>query len=354
MLPHLFDPLTLRGVMLRNRIAMSPMCQYSSEDGFANDWHLTHLGSRAVGGVGLIVVEATAVEPRGRITPNDLGLWKDEHIDMLARIVRLIKQHGAVPGIQLAHAGRKAGTARPWDGGRPLSDEDGGWLPDAPSALPFNDGYRTPHALTVEEIKEVQSNFRAATIRALEAGFEVIELHGAHGYLAHSFLSPLSNQRTDEYGGSFDNRTRFMIETVRQMRGVMPQELPLLVRFSATDWVEGGWTLEDSIALASCLKDEGVDMIDSSSGGMSPKAVVPVGPGYQVPLSEGIRHGAGIATAAVGLISSAYQADEIIRNGRADLVMLGRELLRDPYWALHAAQQLHQPLPTPPQYLRAF
>ena len=351
---HLFEPLTLRGVTLRNRIGVSPMCQYSCVDGIATNWHLVHLGSRAVGGAGLVIAEATAVEARGRITPNDLGIWSDSHVEPLKRITEFVSEHGAIPGIQIAHAGRKAATARPWDGGKPLSDEAGGWNIIGPSPIAFNEGYRQPAEMTLDQIHEVQQAFRAATIRALQAGFRYLELHAAHGYLIHSFYSPCSNKRTDKYGGEFENRIRFVLETAALVREVWPAELPMAVRLSCTDWTEGGWALEDSINLACHLKDLGVDLIDCSSGGNVPKASVPVGAGYQVPLAEAIRHGADIKTAAVGMITEPMQADEIIRNGRADLVLLARELLRDPYWPLHAAQKLKQKGKVPPQYERAY
>lgn len=352
---HLFEPFTLRGVTLRNRIGVSPMCQYSSDDGFANDWHMVHLGARAAGGAGLVIAEATAVEARGRISPHDLGIWTDAHIEPLLPITRFIRSQGAVAGIQIAHAGRKASTARPWDGGRPVGSEAGGWEDVVgPSAVPFAEGYHLPHALSVEEIHGVQQAFRDAAVRANAAGFDWLELHGAHGYLLHSFLSPLANQRTDDYGGSFENRIRLMVETTRLVRAVWPEHKPLTVRFSATDWTAAGWTVEDSIALAQRLKPEGVDLIDCSSGGAAPGIAIPVGAGYQVPLAEAVRRGAGIPTAAVGLITEPMQADEIVRNGRADVVLLAREMLRDPHWPLHAAEKLKQPLPTPPQYLRGF
>lgn len=355
---HLFEPLTVRGITLKNRIGVSPMCQYSADDGFANDWHLVHLGSRAVGGAALIIVEATAVEPRGRISPHDLGLWSDAHIAGLRRITDFLKAHGAVAGIQIAHAGRKAGTARPWDGGKPVSDAQGGWEPVAPGPLPFREGYRTPHELTIDEIHALRAAFVAAAIRARKAGFEWLELHAAHGYLLNSFLSPLSNCRTDRYGGSFENRARFILETIRDLRRAWTADFPLAVRISATDWAVGGWTLVDSIGLARLMKAEGVDLVDCSSGGIDPNQKIPVGPGYQVPLAEAVRRGAGIPTAAVGLISTPHHADEIIRNERADLVLLGRELLRDPYWPLHAAHALKQPfgepVKPPPQYDRAY
>ncbi len=354
-MPHLFEPFTLHSVTLRNRIGVSPMCQYSAQDGLANDWHLVHLGSRAVGGAGLIIVEATAVEARGRISPGDLGLWSDAQVEPLARAAAVIKANGAIPGIQIAHAGRKASTLRPWEGGGPLSANDPrGWPVVGASPLPFAEGYPAPHALNLAEIRQVQAAFRAAAGRALAAGFEWLEIHAAHGYLIHSFYSPLSNQRDDAYGGNFDNRTRFLVETVQEVRRTWPERLPLTVRLSCTDWIEGGWTISDTAALARRLKAEGVDLIDCSSGGNAAKAALPLGPGYQVPLAEAVRGEAEIPVAAVGLITAPEQADEIIRNGRADLVLLGRQLLRDPYWPLHAAQALKQPAPVPPQYLRAF
>lgn len=329
-MPHLFEPLTIQQVTLRNRIGVSPMCQYSAIDGHANDWHLAHLGARATGGAGLIIVEATATEARGRISPYDLGLWSESQIEPLARIVRYIESQGAVAGIQLAHAGRKAGTARPWEGGGPLSEQEGGWQPLGPSSIPFAQPYQSPLAMSSIQIAEVQVAFRDAALRARQAGFRWLELHAAHGYLLHSFLSPLSNTRTDQYGGSFENRIRFLIETTRAVREIWPSALPLTVRISCTDWVAGGWTIEESIQLAQRLREEYVDLIDCSSGGTALAASIPTGAGYQVPFAEQIRRGAGIATAAVGLITAPAQADEIIRNGRADLVLLGRELLRVP------------------------
>ncbi len=332
------------------------MCQYSAEGGFANEWHMVHLGSRAVGGAALVITEATAVEARGMISPFDLGLWSDEQIEPLARIVRFIHSQGGAAGIQLAHAGRKAGTARPWDGGKPLSDDEGGWQPVGASPIPFAEGYRTPTELTRAEICQVQTAFQKSALRALQAGFDWVEIHGAHGYLIHSFYSPISNQRVDEYGGSFENRARFALETTRAVRQVWPERLPLTIRLSCTDWVEGGWTGEDTVDLAHRLKTEGIDLIDCSSGGAVPRAPVPVGAGYQVPFAETVRREAGVATAAVGMITQPMQADEIIRNGRADLVLLGREMLRDPYWPIHAAHNLGKPEPIriPNQYLRAF
>lgn len=354
---HLFDPLTVKSITLRNRIGVSPMCMYSSADGLATDWHLVHLGARAAGGAALVIAEATAVSPVGRITPGDAGIWADRHVDPLIRIDRFIKSQAAIPGIQLAHAGRKASASRPWEGGAHLKEKDGGWRPVAPSAVAFGGVLdQVPHALSVEEIAAVQAEFVAAARRALAAGYEWLELHSAHGYLAHQFLSPLSNHRIDLYGGSFDNRIRFLLETVRAVRGIWPERLPLAVRLSCTDWVEGGWTLDESVELSRRLKDEGVDLIDCSSGGSSPSAKVPAQPGYQVEFADRIRREAGIATAAVGLITEPGQADEIIRGGKADLVLLARELLRDPNWPLRAAAELGvKPAPKPPvQYARAW
>jgi 2,4-dienoyl-CoA reductase-like NADH-dependent reductase (Old Yellow Enzyme family) len=354
--PQLFDPFTLRGVTLPNRIGVSPMCEYSSEDGFANDWHLVHLGSRAVGGAGLVMTEATSVEARGRITPADLGIWKDAHIEKLAHLVRLIESHGAVPGMQLAHAGRKASCAVPWEGGGGLLSSAGGWEPIAPSAIPFSAQTVLPRAMSESDIRVVQKAFAAAAGRALAAGFRWLELHFAHGYLAHTFLSPLSNTRQDQYGGSFDNRVRFALETARSVRAVWPERLPLGTRLSCTDWAEGGWTAEDSVRLSRLLKAEGVDLVDCSSGGLVPTARIPVGPGYQVPFARQIRSETGMPTAAVGMITDPKQADSIVSSGEADLVFLARAMLRDPYWPLHAATVLGQPerRRIPNQYLRAF
>ncbi|MEO8396038.1 MAG: NADH:flavin oxidoreductase/NADH oxidase [Chloroflexota bacterium] len=354
---HLFEPLTIKSVTLRNRIGVSPMCQYSCEDGMATAWHLVHLGSRAVGGASLVIAEATAVEARGRISPQDLGIWSDDHAEPLAQVAHFVKSQGAVPGIQLAHAGRKASTFHPWAGkSGGVSDEEGGWAVIAPSAIPFNDVYRQPTEMTLDDIRDVQWAFRDAAVRAYDAGFEWVELHAAHGYLIHEFLSPLSNQRTDDYGGSFDNRIRFIIETVQAMKVVWPEDKPFTVRLSCTDWVEGGWSLDDSIELSKRLKSEGVDLIDCSSGGNSTQQKIPNGgyPGYQVPFAEAVKHGADMLTSAVGLISAPSHADEIIRNNRADLVVLAREFLRDPYWPIHAARALKQDAPVPPQYLRGF
>jgi 2,4-dienoyl-CoA reductase-like NADH-dependent reductase (Old Yellow Enzyme family) len=349
----LFSPLRLREVNLRNRIAVSPMCQYSSSDGFANDWHLVHLGSRAVGGAALVLTEAAAVEARGRISPQDLGIWKDEHVENLRRIAAFIETQGAVPGTQLAHAGRKASTKRPWEGVGAVGVDDGGWEPVAPTAERFDNTYPQPAELTTAEIDEVRAAFVAATQRSIAVGFRVVELHAAHGYLFHQFLSPLSNKRTDAYGGSFENRTRFLRETVIAVRRVWPERFPLFVRISATDWVDGGWTIEDSVALARQLRSLGVDLIDCSSGGNVARASIPVGPLYQTPFADRVRREAGIATGAVGLITSPEEADAIVRSGQADLVLLAREFLRDPYWPLHAAAALGVDAAWPVQYQRA-
>lgn len=353
--PSLLSPLTLRGVALRNRIAVSPMCQYSAEEGMCNDWHLVHLGSRAVGGAALVMAEATAVTREGRISPVDLGIWSDEHVEPLARVARFVHSQGAVAGIQLAHAGRKASTEPPWKGGRPiLTPEEGGWAVVGPSPIPFNTGRPVPVALDEAGIGEVVSAFEKATRRALTAGFRVIEIHAAHGYLLHEFLSPLSNHRQDRYGGSLENRMRLTLRVAECVRGAMPEELPLFVRVSATDWAEeGGWDIEQTVELAKRLKETGVDLIDCSSGGTLPKAKIPIGPGYQVPFARRIRHEAGIRTGAVGLITEPRQADEILRNGDADLVILARELLRNPYWAFRAQRELGQPPALPVQYERA-
>lgn len=350
----LFSPLTIKDVTFKNRIGVSPMCQYSAEDGFANDWHLVHLGSRASGGAALVIVEATAVSPEGRISPQDLGIWKDEHIEPLARIARFIESQGAVPGIQIAHAGRKASMSAPWEGDFTVLPENGGWAPViGPSAIAFGEHSQVPQAMTRADIQRIQRAFAEAATRALKAGFKVLEVHAAHGYLQHEFLSPLSNQRTDEYGGSFENRIRFVKENVAAVQTVWPKELPLFVRISATDWMEGGWDEEQSVQLSRELKAMGVDLIDVSSGGLVPNAKITVGPGYQVPFSDKIRNEADIQTAAVGMITDAKQADDIIRNGQADLVLLARELLRDPYWPLHAAYELEVSVTWPKQYDRA-
>ena len=350
---HLFDQLRLRDITLRNRIGVSPMCQYSSREGLANEWHFVHLASRAVGGAGLVFTEAAAVTPEGRISPQDLGAWSEKHFEPLARATHFIDQQGSIAGIQLAHAGRKASTYRPWSGQGKVAESEGGWSTVAPSAEAFADDYPTPAALTLGGIRALQDAFAKAAERAFKAGFRVIEIHAAHGYLFHEFLSPLSNHRTDEYGGSFANRTRFLRDTVAAVRAVLPERCPLFVRISATDWTEGGWDIEQSVELARQLKALGVDLIDTSSGGNVKTAQIPVGPGYQTPFAARIRREADIPTAAVGLITGAAQADHIVRNGEADLVLLARELLRSPYWPLEAARELGHDTTWPSQYLRA-
>ncbi len=354
-LVSLFTPLKIRHITLRNRIAVSPMCQYSCDDGFATDWHLVHLGSRAVGGAGLVMAEATGVTARGRITPGDLGIYKDQHIEMLGRIAAFIRQHGAAPGIQIAHAGRKGSCYVPWEkNGAPIPVEAGGWLTEAPSAVAFREGEPVPEALDKAGIDGVLKAFAAAAQRALTAGFEVLEIHGAHGYLINEFLSPLANRRTDEYGGSFENRSRFLLETVDAVRTVWPERFPLWLRISATDWKEGGWTIDDSVKLAAELGPRGVDLVDCSSGGLAPDAKIPVGPGYQVPFAERIRKETGLLSGAVGMITDPPHAEEIITSGKADVVSLAREFLRDPYWPLHATRALGTEPAPPVQYSRAF
>jgi 2,4-dienoyl-CoA reductase-like NADH-dependent reductase (Old Yellow Enzyme family) len=351
---HLFDRFTIRDITFTNRVFVSPMCEYSSVDGYASDWHFVHLGSRAVGGAGLVLTEATAVLPEGRISPQDLGIWKDDHVEPLERIVRFIHEQGSVAGMQLAHAGRKASTYRPWDGSGTIPEAEGGWSNVvAPSALAFADHYPTPHALSNEGIQEIVAAFAAAAHRACEAGFRVIEIHAAHGYLIHEFLSPLSNQRTDAYGGSFENRTRILREVVAAVRGSWPERAPLFVRISATDWVDRGWDIEQSVELARQLKEFGVDLIDCSSGGNVAQATIPIGPGYQTAFAEQIRREVNILTGAVGMITSPIQAEHIVGAGQADAVIIARELLRDPYWPLRAARELGQPVSWPVQYLRA-
>lgn len=344
-MPNLFDPIEFRGVKIRNRIAMSPMCQYSSIDGFANDWHLVHHGTRAVGGAGLLIAEATGIVPEGRITPGCLGIWKDEHIPKLKQVTDFVKEHGSVPGIQLAHAGVKASTARPFktDSRGYIPPEDGGWMPVGPTAKKFREGSPVPHELTIAEIRGITDAFGAAARRSVEAGFQVVELHFAHGYLGHSFLSPLMNERTDGYGGPFDHRVTFLLECARAARSAMPDDLALFVRLSCTDWVEGGWTIEDSVEASRLLKREGVDLIDCSTGGATRNARIPVGPDYQVPFATQIRNEAEIPTGAVGLITEAKQADAIISEERADMVLLGRELLRNPYWPTESWLELGKP-----------
>lgn len=348
----LFSPLLIKNIGLKNRIVISPMCQYSSEDGFANDWHLVHLGSRASGGAGLIIQEATAVSPEARISPEDLGIWKDEHIEKLKTITTFIKSQNTVPGIQLAHAGRKASVSSPWKGNKKLDASQGGWQTVAPSAIGYHDD-ETPVALDKNGIQKVISDFKAATKRAVQAGYEVVEIHAAHGYLLHQFLSPLSNKRTDEYGGSFENRIRFTLEVLEAVQSEWPANLPLFVRISATDWAEGGWNTEESIALSKILKEKGVDLIDVSSGGAVSHQQIPLEPGYQVPFAEKIKNETGILTGAVGLITEAHQAEEILTNGKADLVLFARASLRNPNLALDFAKTLADDVPWPPQYERA-
>jgi 2,4-dienoyl-CoA reductase-like NADH-dependent reductase (Old Yellow Enzyme family) len=351
---HLFDPISIRDLTFANRVFVSPMCEYSSTDGYANDWHFVHLGSRAVGGAGLVLTEATAVLPEGRISPQDLGIWSEDHIEPLARIVRFIHEQGSVAGMQLAHAGRKASTYRPWEGHGTVPEQAGGWTKVvAPSGLSFADSYPLPAALTREGIEEVVAAFANAARRACTAGFGVIEIHAAHGYLIHEFLSPLSNHRHDQYGGTFENRTRLLREIVAAVRSSWPERAPLFVRISATDWVDDGWDLQQSVELARSLKHMGVDLIDCSSGGNVPHAKVPVGPGYQTPFASQIRNAAEIMTGAVGMITSSVQAEQIIGTGQADAVIIARELLRDPYWPLRAARELGQSIAWPVQYLRA-
>jgi 2,4-dienoyl-CoA reductase-like NADH-dependent reductase (Old Yellow Enzyme family) len=349
---HLFSPFkTTRGT-LKNRIAVSPMCQYSSVDGVATDWHLVHLGSRAVGGAGLVMVEATAVEPRGRISPEDMGIWDKKHVEAFKPIAKFIHEQGAVAGIQLAHAGRKASTLRMWEGNGPVTD-DRKWEVVGPSAIPFDTGWNMPEALTEEGINDIKQKFVDATKRALSAGFRLIEIHAAHGYLLHSFLSPISNKRDDKYGGSLENRMRFLLETVEAVGGALAADTILFVRLSCTDWIEGGWDIEQSVVLSRELKKLGVDLIDCSSGAIAPHVRYPTGPGYQVPFAERIKKDVGIATGAVGMITEAKQANEIITSGKADIVLLARQELRDPYWPLHAAKELGVDVPWPVQYERA-
>ena len=350
---RLFSLLQLRTVTFRNRIFVSPMCQYSSRDGYPSDWHLVHLGSRAVGGAGLVMVEATAVSPEGRISPDDSGIWSDAHAEAFAPIARFIREQGAVSGIQLAHAGRKASTDRPWQGGGPLGPDQRGWQPIAPSPLPFAHGYPVPREATATDLEAVRSQFEAAARRARAAGFQVIEVHLAHGYLLHEFLSPLSNLRKDEYGGGLENRMRFPLSITRSVRDIWPQDLPVFVRISATDWAEGGWDLEQSVELCRRLKEQGIDLIDCSSGGLVPYAVIPAGPGFQTPFAASIRKEAGIATGTVGFITDPAQAEQIVATGLADVVFLARAMLRNPYWPLDAAKALKVDIPWPVQYLRA-
>jgi 2,4-dienoyl-CoA reductase-like NADH-dependent reductase (Old Yellow Enzyme family) len=349
----LFSPLRLRDVTFRNRIFVSSMCQYSCVDGVPNHWHLVHLGSRAVGGTGLVMTEATAVTPKARISPADTGIWSEKHVEAFSRIAAFVKAQGAVPGIQLAHAGRKASTEVPWRGGRPIGADANGWTPEAPSPVPFDEGWPEPETLPPARVKAMAGQFAEAAERARRAGFDVVEIHMAHGYLLHEFLSPLSNHRTDDYGGSLDNRMRFPLLVAAAVREAWPAEKPVFVRLSVTDWVEGGWDPDQSVELARRLKGVGVDLVDCSSGGLVPRAKVPTSPGYQVPFAERIRREAGVATAAVGLITEPAQAEAILAEGRADAVLMARQLLREPYWPLRAARELGVEAPWPPQYLRA-
>jgi 2,4-dienoyl-CoA reductase-like NADH-dependent reductase (Old Yellow Enzyme family) len=349
----LFSPFRLRDIEFKNRIFLSPMCQYSSEEGMPTDWHLVHLGSHAVGGVSMVMVEATGVSPEGRISPWDSGIWSERHVQAFKRITTFIEGQGVVPGIQLAHAGRKASTDVPWRGEKPLTKKEGGWQPLAPSPIPFGDTFPVPREMTKEDLKEVISQFAAAARRSLKAGFKVIEIHMAHGYLLHEFLSPISNQRTDEYGGSLQDRARLPLSVAKAVRESWPSDLPLLVRISCTDWVDGGWDLAQSVELSHWLKDIGVDLIDCSSGGLVPHAKIPVGPGYQTPFAAEIRSKVAIATGTVGLITQPVQAEQILATGQADVVIIARELLRNPYWPLHAAKTLNVDVSWPPQYLRA-
>jgi len=349
----LFSPLHIKDIEFKNRIVISPMCQYSSVDGFASDWHLVHLGSRAVGGASLIIQEATAVSPEGRITPGDLGIYMDEHVQKLQTITQFIHQTGAVAGIQLAHAGRKASCAIPWNGGKQLIESEGGWETVAPSAIGFNPEDRAPHEMDQQDIVKVISDFKAAAERAVCAGYKVVEIHSAHGYLIHEFLSPLSNYRTDKYGGIFENRIRLLLEIVKAVKSVWLPNHPIFVRISATDWAEGGWNIDEAVRLSEILKTEGVDLIDCSSGGLVPYAKIPAGPGYQVVFSERIKKESGLLTGAVGLITEVPQAEEILRKGQADLILIARASLRNPYFALHAARDLGDDVTWPIQYGRA-
>lgn len=349
----LFQPLQIRSVTLKNRLAVSPMCQYSSVDGFASDWHLVHLGSRAIGGAALVFCEATAVSPEGRITPDDLGIWQAAHIVFLKRITDFIISQNAVPGIQLAHAGRKASHFSPWKSGKALQPADGAWQTVAPSAIPYHTGEPAPREMSIQDIKKVVADFRQAAIFALEAGFKIVEIHAAHGYLINNFLSPLSNKRSDIYGGSFENRTRLLFEVIEAIRTVWPEDLPLFVRISASDWAEGGWNITDSVDLGLTLKEKGIDLVDCSSGGNSAEQKIPVAPMYQVEFAAQVKKEAGILTGAVGLITTAQQAEAILQSERADIILLARQMLRDPYFPLHAAFELDTDISWPNQYLRA-
>ncbi|WP_339844608.1 NADPH dehydrogenase NamA [uncultured Dokdonia sp.] len=348
----LYTPFKIRGLELSNRIVVSPMCQYSSVNGMANDWHLVHLGSRAVGGAGLIITEAAAISPDGRITPSDMGIWLDEHIEPLKRITTFIKEQGTAVGIQLAHAGRKASTLPPWEGSKAINSENGGWLPVAPSPISFNDEGMVPKELSTDEIKDIIKLFVDGARRAVEAGFDVIEIHAAHGYLLNQFLSPLTNKREDEYGGTFENRARMLLEVTERIRTVVPVQMPLFVRISATEWAEGGHTIEDSLKIAQLLKDSGVDLIDCSTGGVVKNQEIPVEKNYQVPFAEEIKKKINIATGAVGLIDDAIQADEILTNDKADLIFIGREMLRNPYFGLLSPELGGKKIAWPNQYQR--
>jgi 2,4-dienoyl-CoA reductase-like NADH-dependent reductase (Old Yellow Enzyme family) len=349
----LFEPLTIRSITLKNRIVVSPMCEYSAQDGFANDWHLVHLGTRAVGGAALVIAEATAVNPEGRITHDDLGIWKDEHIDFLSRITGFIERQNAVPGIQLAHAGRKASHHSPWKGGKALQPDEAPWQTFAPSAIPFKDGEPPPMAMSKEQIQQVINDFRSAAIRAAKAGFKVMEIHAAHGYLLNEFMCQSSNQRNDEYGGSFENRIRIVLEVIDAIREVWSKDLPLFIRISCTEWIAHGWSIEDSIKFVRAIKDKDVDLVDCSSGGNSHAQKIPGAPLYQVPFAEAIKKHTGVKTAAVGLITTAKQCEGILQAQQADLIVLARQLLRDPYFPLHVAKELGVDIPWPGQYLRA-
>jgi 2,4-dienoyl-CoA reductase-like NADH-dependent reductase (Old Yellow Enzyme family) len=349
----LFTPIKIKEITLRNRLGVSPMDQYSATDGFASDWHLVHYGTRATGGFGLVIQEASAVSPEGRITAQDLGIYKDEHVDKLTQITRFIHSQGAHAAIQLAHAGRKGSCDLPWNGGRQLTAKEGGWETMGPSPLSFNPDDAPPMEMTINDVKKAAVSFKLAAVRALQAGYDIIEIHAAHGYLIHEFLSPLSNKRNDQYGGSFENRIRLLVEIVKQVKMVWPEEKPLFVRISATDWYEGGWNIDEAVQLAAVLKQEGVDLIDCSSGGLVPYQKIVLGPGYQVPFAERIGKETGIMTSAVGLITDLHQAEEILQNGQADIVLFGREALRNPYFPLHAAKELGVEIHWPLQYLRA-
>jgi 2,4-dienoyl-CoA reductase-like NADH-dependent reductase (Old Yellow Enzyme family) len=349
----LFSPIQLRGLTVKNRIFMSPMCQYSAHDGILNDWHRVHYGSRAVGGAGLVMIEASSVSPEGRITPYDSGIWSAQQVEALRLIIASIREQGATPGIQLAHAGRKGSCTQPWKGGKGISLKDGGWQPPAPSAIAFSADYNMPVEMSQADIDKVTAEFAASTKLALDAGFETVEIHMAHGYLLHQFLSPLSNHRSDSYGGSLENRMRFPMQVAQTVRDLWPDDKPVMVRISATDWVEGGWDMAGSLALVRRLKSIGIDMVDVSSGGLVPGAVIPAAPGYQTAFAAELRRETGMAISAVGMITEAVQAEHILVTQQADVVSIARELLRDPYWPLHAAKKLGVDISWPPQYQRA-